>query len=255
MRTIRGGMSLVAVLAVIVACGCAHQLTVRNMQDYRASGIVNLPAATTVGVIEDGGDKNTSLLVDGVASEMQRNGAKVVYPCAANGQPADVVAQITVKPVFKGSGANFFINFPGFLVWAPAWNGYVYKANFDIHVNLVKGSDRSVVLNSFDVPVNLDIRHAAIDRTWTEVSWFEVGAIALVGGIVFMQYDSDVTPLLMREIERPIGEYVAKKILTNVASLNSLSARGPAATSAAPLQLSCDVLGESGSHMVVSQNP
>jgi hypothetical protein len=112
-----------------------------------------------------------------------------------------------------------------------------------------------VVLSSFDLPVNLDIRHAAIDRTWTEVSWFEVGIIALVGGVVFMEYDSDVTPLLMREIERPIGEYVAKKILTNVAGLNSLSSREPAATSAAPLQLSCDVLGEAGAHMVVSQTP
>ena len=151
---------------------------------------------------------------------MQLSGASVVYPYEPSGdKPADWVAKIGIKAEYKGSGVNFWINFPGFLVWAPAWNGYVYKANYDVHVDLVKGSDLNSALKILDLPIKLDIRQADIGRTWTEISRLEYGVIALVSGFVFLRYDTDVTPPLLRAIELPIGEYDAKQILNNVVSV------------------------------------
>ena len=60
--------------------------------------------------------------------------------------------------------------------------------------------------------------------------------IALVGGIVFISYDSDVTPVLMREIERPIGEYAAKKILLNISNHKELTLNAGPRTDARPQQ-------------------
>ena len=208
------GVSVLVSAFLLLLSGCAHQLTVLNLDQYHASSRSPLPPTSTIGVLEGDIDTGAMELFDGVAAGLARSGAQVANPYRpAADKPADLVARIGIKAKYDGSGTNFWINFPGFLIWAPAWNGYVYKADFAVHVDLYKGSDTKTAVDTLDIPVNLDIRHAEIDRTWTEVSWFEVGIIALVGGFMFQKYDTDVTPLLMHEIERPIGDYIAHKIL------------------------------------------
>jgi hypothetical protein len=55
-----------------------------------------------------------------------------------------------------------------------------------------------------------------MNRTWTEISWFEVSIIALVGGIVFMEYDTSVTPLVSEKVETPLGRYIAQEIVKRI---------------------------------------
>jgi hypothetical protein len=137
---------------------------------------------------------------------------QVVYPYSAgNSAEVDIISKISVSSDHKGSGYNFWINFPGFLVWAPAWNGYVYEPSYKVDVNMMRADDNSTI-DSFSIPINLDVRHASIDRTWTEISWVEVGAIAFIGGLVFMQYDNDVTPLVDAAIQKPIGDFIAQEM-------------------------------------------
>ncbi len=61
-----------------------------------------------------------------------------------------------------------------------------------------------------------ELRHADINRTWTEVSWFEWGIIAFIGGIAFTQYDDNVSPLVADKIQEPIGDYIAQKIIKSI---------------------------------------
>jgi len=214
MSTKQVGVSVLVAALLLLLSGCAHQLEVLNLNDYHVPGRVDLPSTTTIGVLEGDIDPSAAVLVDGVAAGLARSGAQVQSPYrAAPDKPADLVARIGIKGQYDGSGTNFWLNFPGFLIWAPAWNGYVYKADLAVHVDLYKGSDTKTVVGTLDIPISLDIRHAEMDRTWMEVSWFEVGIIAFVTGFIYMKYDTDVTPLLMKEIERPIGEYIAQKIL------------------------------------------
>jgi len=82
-------------------------------------------------------------------------------------------------------------------------------------------------INSFSVPIYLKIRHADISRTWTEAGGFLVappvsGAIPLIGGICFIQYDDDVTPLAADKIQVPIGDYVAQKIITRIKNIDDI---------------------------------
>ena len=126
-----------------------------------------------------------------------------------------------MRPEYKGSGWNFLINFPGFLIFTPAWNGYVYRVNYDVDVLLSKASD-STKIDSFSLPIHLNVRHADFNRTWTEISYFEVGVIALVGGIVFTGYDDNVSQLVIDKIEVPIGEYVAQDIVSRLNNFGDL---------------------------------
>jgi hypothetical protein len=213
------------VLALALALeGCAHALEVKNLADYQATGAEPLTQRLGVGVSSPASSDEARQLAKAVGAELGKYGADVAYPYVATSgaRPVDVVANLDVKAVHAGSGWNFLVNFPGFLVFAPAWHGYIYDVRYDIDVTLTSPTAGAQV-DHFVVPVALDVRHASLNRTWTEVSWFEVGAIALVGGLVFTSYDDGVTPLVVRHSASTIGDHVARQI---VAHMNATARTG-----------------------------
>lgn len=172
----------------------------------------------TIGIDSSIGDRDSQVIVKGVGTALQRHSATVLPPYfPASDHKADVVANIAIRPECKGSGWNFLITFPGFLIWTPAWHGYVYEVNYDVDITLTRCSDNRNI-DSWSIPINLNLRHAGIDRTWTEIGWLEFGVIPFVGGLIFIQYDTDVTPILTEKIEAPIGEYIAQQIITRINS-------------------------------------
>lgn len=147
-----------------------------------------------------------------------------MMPYFSAGKRADVIASIGVKSVYGGSGWNFLINWPGFLIFTPAWHGYNYKVSHTIDVQLNRGDD-STQFASFSLPVVLNIRHADMNRTWTEIGWLEWGIIPFVGGFVFISYDDNVTPLVAEKVAIPVGTYVAQEIVNRINGYRDLSIR------------------------------
>jgi len=213
--------------------GCSHPLEIHNLRSYRNVEMQPLDQSLSIGITPSSMSVDEMRLTKGVGSALGRHAAKVTLPYnPASEKQVDVIAQVGIKSHYSGSGLNFLINFPGFLIWAPAWNGYVYEARYDIDIALTRAADR-VPIDRWTTPVILDIRHSDISRTWTEISWFEVGAIALIGGVVFTQYDSDVTPLLVDAIETPIGDYLAQEIVLRLNN-SGMFAPQPAPVQTAP---------------------
>ena len=64
-------------------------------------------------------------------------------------------------------------------------------------------------IDNFIVPIKYNMRHAAMNRTWTEIGWLEVGAIPFVGGFFFIQYDDNVTELLLQKVKGDVGNLAA----------------------------------------------
>jgi len=106
-------------------------------------------------------------------------------------------------------------------VFVPALNGYVYQVSYDTNVVLQKTED-STTIATFDVPITLNLRHAISIARGRKLSWLEVGVIAFVGGIVFTQYDTSVTPVVMKDLGPQLGEYLATEIMKPVRSQASL---------------------------------
>jgi len=212
-RSIHSLVGVALLIAVSLSSGCAHSLVVKNLDKYQTFTANSLKKPLTLGIVPQG--QADQKLINGIAAQLGTFQAKVIMPYTASAKNVDVVAAIGINSKYDGSGWNFLVNFPGFLVFAPAWHGYVYEVTHAINVQLNRGADNEQI-DTFTIPVVLDIRHADIDRTWTEVSWFEVGAIAFVGGIIFIQYDDDVTPLLADKISTPIGTYVAQEIVNRI---------------------------------------
>ncbi|OGW02871.1 MAG: hypothetical protein A2W77_02480 [Nitrospinae bacterium RIFCSPLOWO2_12_39_16] len=203
-------------VGMILMGGCAHPLVIKNLDSYRAYGVSSFEKPLKIGIATDATEPEQKRLMDGIANALGGYSAQVVMPYQANSQKeVDFIAHVDIQTEHKGSGWNFLINWPGFLIWTPAWNGYVYEVKYTINCRLAKGGTKETI-DEFRIPIALDIRHAAINRTWTEISWLEVSAIAFVGGLVFINYDESVTPLVSEKVENPLGKFIAQEIVKRI---------------------------------------
>ena len=208
---------------LIVLTGCQHSLDVKNVNDYAHIMSSPLKKHLSVGLMTQTNDMYSEVIAKEIGNSLSDYSSDVrILNSFSNTGGVDVIAQVAINPSYKGSGWNFWINFPGYLVFAPAWNGYKYKVNYDVSVKLMESSSLTTI-DSFDIPVDLDVRHADINRTWTGVSWFEYGVIACISGIFFMQYDDSVSPILVEDLKHILGNYIAQKIVDRVNSSKKLA--------------------------------
>ena len=206
--------------AMLLASGCSHPLVVKNMDLYKPEFINSQPRSTKIGLSSVTSTPEEERLALAVANTLKRDGFSVVHPYHASEQnraTVDYVVKLVTSSEYKGSGWNFLINWPGFLIWTPAWHGYNYRAIYGFDADVMHAASNES-LPRISAPLDLDIRHADMNRTWTEVSWLEYSVIALVGGIVFTRYDQSITPQLVNSTESRISEYVASKIASSIVS-------------------------------------
>jgi hypothetical protein len=212
---LRCPIAVVAAALSLSSAACTHVI---ELVDPPSPPAAAAPTARPVVVGLAGDTKNPEMraYLDAIARGLQTQGAvqRVVHPYAP-GTPVDVVADVRIAPEYDGSGWNFLINFPGFLVFAPAWNGYVYHANPKTTVELRTADGKKIDTVNFEH--DYSFRQADIGRTWTEISWFEVGAIALVGGVYCMNYDVDQTLPFIEKVAPNYGAHVAQLIADRVA--------------------------------------
>lgn len=212
---------LCSVLCLAVfSAGCSHPLTLSNLDCYKAGFLNSTSKKITAGIIAVTNSPEEERLVTAAVNALKRDGVAIIYPFYSNEESlkkVDYIVKIATTSEFRGSGINFLINWPGFLIFAPALFGYSYTAafNFDVDITDVR---RNSTLPRIAIPLELKFKHAEMNRTWTEISWLEVSVIAFIGGICFTQYDKSVTPTLMNTVEYKVGDYVESKILGAVIS-------------------------------------
>jgi hypothetical protein len=213
---------IAAILLLIFFAGCTHKLEIKNLDSYRNTHMNSLDKPLTIGVIPTTCDIHGKKLVKGICTELGKYSADVLLPyTVGSSRCVDVKAKIVVLSEYKGSGWNFLINWPGFLIFTPAWHGYNYGHKYNIEVLLIKASDNQKI-DSFNIPINLSIRHADIGRTWTEIGWLEVSLIPFIGGFVFIGYDDDITNPVLEKIETPVGDYIAQEIVSRINNFGDL---------------------------------
>ena len=212
------------IVAAVVACawlsGCAHQLEIKNLSLYTPTMISSSASGTKVGLVAETITPEEGRLIVAIANALKRDGINLTYPFIStpeNLHAVDYAVKVITNSQYMGSSWNFLINWPGFLIWAPAWHGYNYRALFKFDIDITDAKTNAS-MPRISAPVDLDIRHAALNRTWTEISWLEWSAIAFVGGLVFTRYDRSITPSLIDATENKIADYVASKITSAIAA-------------------------------------
>lgn len=228
------------VVLALAASGCSHAMHITNLHEYQAVPTAPMYPPKKVGITSRNlTDPGTRGFVDAVAEGLRRDGSfeRVLYPY--DGRPdADLVVDVSVSPRYSGRGSNFLVNWPGFLIFAPAIWGYGYEAAIQTQVSIRSPDGRT---QDLAIPTNYRFRQAEIDRTWTEIGWLEVGIIPLIGGIVFTQYDPDLTPEFVAKVGPNYGAYVAQRIREAVASARPMEAPASAPPPAQPVPTAASV--------------
>lgn len=209
---------LTGVLAL--ASGCAHPLVVKNLDTYQVSGSMAQATKKSIGVTATCATYNDQLILNGVADNLRRYAGSVVTPYTkGDDQKVDVVANIDLRSQYDGSGVNFLITWPGFLIWTPAWNGYVYHIRHDFDITLRDGESDDTI-ETFSIPVALSVRHADMNRTaLAEVGgWFFWSVPAFIGGFIHIGYDRNVSQLEAKEVAPVLGDFVAQEIVRRIPS-------------------------------------
>ncbi|MBC8205878.1 MAG: SHOCT domain-containing protein [Kiritimatiellales bacterium] len=208
--------TLTLLIATAVLTGCTHPIAVTNLNNYRPSTLIPLEERLSIGVRATAPDLQGHRLIHAIRRDLLQYNADSVMTIDNENASLDVFADIAVVPEYKGSGWNFWAEFPGFLIWFPAWHGYNYQANYDIDVRL-SDAQSGQLINTIYIPVRLKVRHADISRTWTDgVSWVTLGIPSLIGGLVYMNYDETVTPLVTQLADPTVADYVAQQIATKL---------------------------------------
>lgn len=232
-------LSFSLLAAALTATGCSHAMRITNLHEYQPSLTAPLHPPRTIGVMSrNASDPATRGYVDAIAEGLRRDPSfeRVLYPFDERmQQEADVVVDVSVAPKYSGRGSNFLVNFPGFLIFAPAIWGYGYQAELDTRVAL---RTRGGTAQELAIPARYQFRQSEIDRTWTEIGWLEIGIIPLIGGIAFTQYDTDVTPEFVSKVGPSYGAYVARRVRE---SLLAMPAETPPPAEPAPDQTAAPV--------------
>src|SRR3990167_4580450 len=96
-------------------------------------------------------------LVMATANALKRDGFKLTYPfypSDENKAAVDFIVKLTTSSTYRGSGWNFLINWPGFLIWTPAWHGYNYGALFGFDADITNTKTNNS-LPRISAPVHL----------------------------------------------------------------------------------------------------
>jgi hypothetical protein len=209
-------------LFLLVTSSCSHNLEIINLGTYKNKNLNMLDKNVTIGIIPSTNNPYVEKLFKGIATELEKYSADVRLPYSVkNSMPIDVKANIDIRLDVKGSSRNFWINWPGFIIFTPLWHGYNYRNKYNIDVLLSRAADNQKI-DSFSIPVNLEIRHSDSNRTWIEVSFLDWSITAFISGFVFIQYDKNVTELVIDEIQMPIGNYIAQKIVSRINNYDGL---------------------------------
>jgi S1-C subfamily serine protease len=263
----RRAISLLASTAAILSLACSHELQIKNLGMYQASYQVGAETARPrIGILPFEGTPEDlfyfNTIVERLSADPGIADLRTDYmPRIAEARPGperlfkpDLVLAIKPKVTYRSSGWNFLVNWPGFLIFTPAWNGYVYHA--DLMTTFVTLDAGGKTLDQLEVPMSLSIRHADANRSvWAGLSWFEVSLLAFSSGIYFANsFDREVIPPFQNHVKDTYANYVISQARKRVQSVAAALPGQPEAAVGAPPPGSRGSCFAVGTHTLLTAN-
>lgn len=214
-RIIKAIEACALALSLSVA-GCAHSLDVCNLDRFRSATEEDFSRkGLEVNVIcKNGGDASAWMYCEQLSAQMARKAGYVVKTTGGDADETDFTVQCDVQFDESGSGMNFLVSWPGFVIFTPAWLGYSYDVDISVHCKIASSTTGDTV-GEFDEKQDLHIRYADFGSTWgaTGAGWFFWTVPAAINGIFVIGYDDDITPELYTEAYPVLCEAIASKCI------------------------------------------
>ncbi len=209
-------LELIAVTFAVSALGCTHTMEVRNLNQYSLSSTAprSLRLSFDRLPVDEASRTLAAAVKDGLAAHSSVERVAVVGETPPDFQP-DYVVTVHPKTQFDGSGWNYLVAFPGFLIFTHAWNGYVYSAQTTTEIEIRRPGMQDLVA-SRTVETDWNLRHCDFGRgAWTSSGWYTpfYGGLNLVVGFFMIQYDDGATAPFTTTVHDPYGKYIANHVV------------------------------------------
>ncbi|MGH0031387.1 MAG: hypothetical protein ACQGVC_16435 [Myxococcota bacterium] len=219
---------LLTLLALSGPVGCTHALRIRNADAYATTLHLGTHVETkpSIAIAPFEGSPDSlwffNAIVERLAMDPAIGELRTDYVPRLGeraGIRPDLIVSIDPTVDYHTSGWNFLINWPGFLIFTPAWNGYVYRADVNTNVSIL--DQDGTRLDGVDVPMTYDLRHADMHRTiWTGLTWLEVSALAFFGGIYNANvFDPDVVDPFQTQVKDNYANFVLSRVQARIQSI------------------------------------
>ena len=140
------------------------------------------------------------------------------------GRGADpVTVDLVMETDFSGDWVNYFIAFPGFIIFAPAWNGFRYTMTYEFTATYhIPGGKLQMVEFSCGYKLN----HCSFERgvVTIGIGWIVSVLSPLIAGFYYAGYHEGYTPVfldLARKDVDDIARYATHKIYEGLNRLSS----------------------------------
>ncbi len=202
-------------LALALLCGCSHELEIQNIDRFSNRVVDASQAGLVVGITLDSIGVEDDLLVQEVSMALTRQANyHVVYPASVYARSDVSIRLALVDKEKSGSIGNFFVCFPGFLLFTHAWLGYKYHASATVRCDLTVTATGEPI-RTLEIPIDLEMRQAELDRTWANgvIGWYYLGIPCFINGFFCVPYDPDLDPALRQEAFPTLGAHIASQII------------------------------------------
>lgn len=206
------------IIAISFLQGCSFPVTVKNRAGEAPVTFIRPTWKTdaTLGIYPfPSSDRYTLICYDAVVEQINLSGAfRNVIKNYSGRDGADIVLKIEINPEYKvDRGKNFFIQWPGFLIFTPHWHGLVYT--LILHGKASIESHSGDLLNTVVTDEDYQVRYTSTGRailTGFPVGWFLFGAASLLSN-AYIAWDDTMRDEAYRKLERDFGIRFARKIL------------------------------------------
>jgi hypothetical protein len=219
---------LTATVLAGVTVGCTHEMQVKNLTDYYvAKPTEGAPLDVAIAPFKGNDDQQSyfQAVVAGLRKHPHVRLVQLDYNPTAqydSFNPSHVVS-LEVTPSYKGEPTpNFFITFPGFLIFTCAWNGYHYQALVNTKITVSPAKAQVVAAGGAaqgtckKVPTSFRLRHCDFQRGfWSGTGWWfpGFGLTNIVPGVIFGRYDKDATLPFHEKADATYGNYMAEQVV------------------------------------------
>lgn len=214
--------TLLIVILAGVQIGCSHSLEITNSDKYlRSKQLSNYDQGLVIGITQFSGNSNEIWFRNKLIEEVRRSplsdGIVTNYSHASNiGRDVepDILIDLDPSVKYRTSLINFPINWPGFIIFTPAWNGFVYHADINTHYEILTPEGESIAEST--IRTHYNIRQAEFDRTvWSNgIGWLVDPVFIPIGSGIYDAtfFDKDVIPKFRRRVEDNYTSYVMGRI-------------------------------------------
>jgi hypothetical protein len=204
------------------AAGCTYTARITNAKKF-APVETRLAKRVTLGIAPMSEDRLLSAAVNKVKQDASITECKDNFRSGTGWTP-DYICQLSRDTKYKAAGQNFFITFPGFIVFTHALVGYKYTADITTHSAIADANAKPI--SQTDIKTPIEFRHCSFARGAAAgcVGWLTpgYGAAAIIPGAIFASsYDKRATLEFTEKAENIYASYVASKILEQIGQSQS----------------------------------